>query len=111
VPAFDLRVEVFQQPRVLTVLGARVAGQLEEVELVRDRDRARQVREEDRARLERGDEDGVLAFVVAGDFGAELADARGDLRGREVNVADAGIAIYQARVSLYRWARRSISRL
>jgi len=110
---FDGRVEVLDQPGGVAVLLAAVAGQLDEVELVGDRDCARQVGNEDRARLERRDQDRVLAGVVARDLGAELANSLGDLGGREVDLADprVGRGGQLASVSLYRWARRSMSRL
>jgi hypothetical protein len=111
VPALDRRLQVLEQPGVLAVPLAAVAGQLEKVELVCDRDLAREVGQEDEARLQRRDEEGVLALVVAGDLGAELSDACGDLRGGEVDLSDTRIRLQLASVSLYRWARRSMSRL
>ena len=61
--------------------------------------------------LERGDEHRVPALVVAGDLDAELADARGDLCSGEIDLPDPRIGSQLASVSLYRWARRSMSRL
>ena len=58
---------------------AAVAGELDEVERVEDRDRAREVGDEDEARLQRRHEDRLAAGVVAGDLGAELPNARGKL--------------------------------
>ena len=78
--------------------------------MVRYRHGAREVREEDDARLQRRDEERLGSTVVPGDLVAELPDARMDLVGGEVDVADAGIA-RQANWSPYRWARRSTSRL
>ena len=78
-------------------LGAPVAGELDEVEAVQDRDGARKVGEEDEARLEGSDEDRLEASVVAGDLRAELAHARTELLRREVDVADSRIEIYDAR--------------
>jgi len=69
-------------------LRAAVAGELDEVERVRDRDRAREVGEEDEARLERADEQRLAAVEVARDLRAELRDARSQLVGREVDLAD-----------------------
>jgi hypothetical protein len=66
---------------------------------VRDRDRAREVGEEDEARLQQRDEEQVAAGVVAGDLGAQLADAALQLLGGEEDVADAGVQIYDARSS------------
>ncbi len=85
-PAADLRVEVLEQP---DAAAGAVRRELEEVELVRTFDRARQVGEKDEARLERRDEDGVRVAVVAIDLFAELADAAPDLLTREVDLADA----------------------
>jgi hypothetical protein len=62
-------------------LRAAVAGELDEVERVEDRDRPRKVRDEDEARLQRPDEDRFAAVVVARDLGAELANARRQLAG------------------------------
>jgi hypothetical protein len=59
VPAVDAHAEVLEQ----TYLSARpaavpvVGGQVDEVEVVDDRQRARKVGDEDERRLQRGDED------------------------------------------------------
>jgi hypothetical protein len=53
--------------------------------------RAREVGEEDDRSLQRRDEQRVAAGVVGGDVGGEPADAVGDLVGREVDLADAGL--------------------
>jgi hypothetical protein len=108
VAARDLDVEVLQQADAGPILVVR--GQLEEVELVRDGQRAGEVGQEDEARLERCDEERRLAFVVTGEVGAELADARVELLAPEVDVADAARR-QLARSSLYRSARRVMSRL
>jgi hypothetical protein len=92
VAALDRRVQVLDQPGRVAVLLAPVAGQLDEVELVRDRYCAREVGDEDGARLERRDQDGVLALEVARDLRAQLADARGDLRCGEVDLTDPGVS-------------------
>jgi hypothetical protein len=78
-------------------LGAPVAGELDEVEAVQDRDGAREIGEEDEARLEGADEDRLEAGVVARDLRAELADASTELLRREIDVADSRIEIYDAR--------------
>ena len=70
-------------------LGRAVAGELDEVERVRDRDRAREVGDERDARLERADEQRLAAGVVARDLGAELPHAGRDLARVEVDLADA----------------------
>jgi hypothetical protein len=74
---------------------AAVPGKLDEVERVRDRDRAREVGEEDEARLERPDEQRLTAVEVAGNLRAELRDTRGQLAGRKVDLADA--RVYETR--------------
>jgi hypothetical protein len=109
----DRRLEILDQPGGFAVVLATVAGELDEIELVRHGHGAREVGDEDRARLERRDQERVLARVVARDLGAELPDALGDLGGREVDLADTrvGRGGQLVRVSLYRWARRSMSRL
>jgi hypothetical protein len=88
-----------------------VARELEEVESVRDADGAGEVGDEHEARLERRDEEGLAAVVVAFELPAELADARVQLLPREVDVAEALAAAYDASSSRYRSARRSMSRL
>jgi hypothetical protein len=55
---------------------------------VQDRHGAREVGDEDETRLQRRDEDGLAAGEVARDLGAELPDARGELRPREVDLPD-----------------------
>jgi hypothetical protein len=67
---------------------ARIGRELEEVELVRDRERPREVGEEDGARLQRRDEERIPARVGDRDLGAELRDAGGDLLPREVDLPD-----------------------
>jgi hypothetical protein len=74
-------------------VGAVVAGELDEVDLVRDRDRARKVGEEDEARLEERDQQEVALGVVAGDLRAELVDAASQLLGREEDLADPGVCV------------------
>jgi hypothetical protein len=91
VAALDRRVEVLDQPGHVAVFLAAVPGQLDEVQLVRHGDRAREVGDEDRARLQRRDENGVLACVVSRDLLAELSYAVGDLRGGEVDLTDPGV--------------------
>jgi hypothetical protein len=111
VAALDRRVQVFDQPNARSPACAPVvAGERDEVERVRDRDRAREVGDEEDARLERGDEERLAAFVVARNRSPELGDARADLGGREVELPDA-VRAQLARSSLYRSARRWISRL
>jgi len=79
--------------------GAAVAGELDEVDLVEDRDRPREVGEEDDARLQRSDQEQLALGVVARDVGAELLDARPQFLGAEEDLADARIGGYDARSS------------
>jgi hypothetical protein len=60
---------------------APVAGKLDEIELMDQRDCAREVGEEEQGALERRDEQKIAIGVVGGDLGAELGDARLDLLG------------------------------
>jgi hypothetical protein len=60
---------------------------------VHDRERARQVGEEDEARLQTADQDRLAARVVLADLLAELLDARTDLVGGEVDLADPSVEI------------------
>jgi hypothetical protein len=90
--------------------GLAVPRELDEIELVRDRDRAREVGDEEERPFQRRDEDRVEALVVAGDLGAELGDARLDLLRGQVRLADLEAAVYWATSSRNRWARRSMSR-
>jgi hypothetical protein len=48
---------------------------------VQHRERPRKIGDEDQARFEQPDEYRLAPLVVAGDLGAELADARGQLAG------------------------------
>jgi hypothetical protein len=101
VAAADLDVEVLQEadPLVAAELAAALAGELHEVERVRDRDRAREVGDERHARLQRADEERLAAGVVAGELGAELAHARRDLGGVEVDRSDSLVADAQRGVT------------
>ena len=80
-------------------VGAVVAGELDEVDLVRGRDRTREVGQEDEARLQQRDEQQVAAGVVAGDVGAELADAGLQFLGCEKDLAYTRVGDYDARSS------------
>jgi hypothetical protein len=114
VPAGDLRVEVLEEPDagVAALVGAGgVARQLEEVEPVGNAKGARKIRDEDDARLEWRDEQRLAPLVIAPELTPKLADARVQLLAREVDLAEAGAAAYDASSSRYRSARRSMSRL
>jgi hypothetical protein len=114
VAARDLAVQVLEQTNagVPALVGAGgVAGELEEVEAVGDPQRTREVGDEDDARLQRCDEQRLTPVVVPLDLAAELGDARLQLLAREVDLAEAWAAAYDASSSRYRSARRSMSRL
>jgi hypothetical protein len=124
VPAVDARVQVLDEPdrRRAARLVRGVAGELDEVDVVEDRDRARQVGQEDEARLQGRDQERLPALVVGGDLGAQLGDTGGDLIGGEIDLADARIAFdagttgrsrirQEASFRPYRCPRRSMSRL
>ena len=114
VAAGDLRVEVLEQPDASMTAGVctrGVARQLDEVDLVRDVERTREIRQEDEARLQRGDEEGLAAVVVGRDLTAELSDPRLQLLTREVDLSEPRARPYDASSSRYRSARRSMSRL
>jgi hypothetical protein len=64
---------------VATHRGAVVAGELDEVEVVMNRDRAREVCDEGEARLQRADEQRLRRAVVGRDIPAEILDPRPDL--------------------------------
>jgi hypothetical protein len=110
----DLGVQVLQEAdaRVAARFGIRaVAGQLDEVDRVRDRQRARQVGEKDEAGLQRRDEQRLAPGVVACDLAAELGDPRRELLPRQVDLADRRGRRYDASSRRYRCAKRSRSRL
>jgi hypothetical protein len=113
VAAGDVAVEILQQPDapLAARVGTAVAGELDEVDAVGDRDCAAEVGEEDEARLQQADEDRFAADVVGRDLTAELADARRDLLRRQVDGTDSLVQLYDARSRWYRSARRSMSRL
>jgi len=69
--------------------GTAVAGELDEIELVYERDRTRQVGDEKQRTFERRDEQQIETGVVRGDLGTQFADPRLNLLGGEVGLADA----------------------
>jgi hypothetical protein len=92
VAAVDLVVEVLEEPdAVVTAVALPVTRQLDEVERVQDRERARQVADEGDRRLQRADEQRLEPVVVACDLRPDLADPRGELTGAEEDVADARV--------------------
>ena len=65
-----------------------VARERDEIELERERDRAREIGREDERTLQDADENRVATGVLAGDLAPESRDARGDFVPREVDLAD-----------------------
>ncbi len=95
-----------------TGVGAVVTGELDEVDLMGNRDRAGKIGQEDEARLQQGDQEQLAALVVFGDLRAELGDALSQLLGAEEDIPEEGVSSsYETRSSRYRWASRSMSRL
>jgi hypothetical protein len=87
----DAGVEVLQKADAgrLRAAGIAVVGcELDEVQVVQDRRRAREVGEKDEARLERRDEERLEAVVVGRDLSAELTDPAPNLVPAEVDLAD-----------------------
>jgi hypothetical protein len=110
----DLAIEVLEQADAAVPAGVgtgRVGRELEEVETMLDRQRAREIGQEDEARLQRRDQQRFAVEVITRDVFAELADARLQLLAREVDVAETALDGYDASSSRYRSARRSMSRL
>jgi hypothetical protein len=77
-------------------VGAVVAGELDEVDLVRDRNRAGEVGEEDEARLQQRDQQEVALGVVVGDLRPELVDTTAQLLRPQEDLADVGVRRYDA---------------
>jgi hypothetical protein len=110
VPPVDAQGQILQQPDLASAAAVSVvAGECNEIQVVDDRKSPGQVGDEDERRRQRRNEDRLAAVVVGGDLGSEFADPALDLLPREVDLPDPGIR-YEARSSLYRWARRSMSR-
>jgi hypothetical protein len=105
----DLDVEVLQEADAVVVRLA-VAGELDEVERVVDRDAARQVADERDARLQRPDEERLVPGVVPRELGADLADARGDLVRVEEDLADPFVSRRERRQDAFRSPKRAASR-
>jgi hypothetical protein len=91
--AGDLGIEVLQEPDPVAALA--VPRQLDEVERVVAAEPAREVADERDARLQRPDEQRLLAFVVPRQLGGQLADASADLVGVEEDLADALVELDQ----------------
>ena len=105
VAAADVAVEILDESHAALAAVERL--ELDEVQLVRKRHRAREIDGEDEAAAKRDDEHEVAAVVVARDLGAELACARKELARRQVGLARA----HEARSTRSRSASRSTSRL
>ena len=75
-------------------VGAVVAGELDEVDLVGDRDGTREVGQEDEAGLQQRQEQQLALGVVPCDLSAQLLDASPQLLGGEEDLADAGVGGY-----------------
>jgi hypothetical protein len=109
VTTLDLRVEVLQEANAVVVLA--VAGQLEEVERVVDRDRAREVADERDARLERADEQRFASRVFTRDLRPDLAYARADLEGVEEYLSDAVVVCRGGAQDAFWSPKRAASRM
>jgi hypothetical protein len=84
VPLGERGIDVLQQPHS-TLSAALVRCELDDVERVRDGERAGDVREEDDARLERRDQDRIEARVITRDLVAELGNPGSNLRAAEID--------------------------
>jgi len=82
----DGRVEILEQANPGTAAGAGVGRELQKIDLMRDRERPREIREEDDARLERRDEKWSSSLVSRRELLAELVDPAGDLLAGEVDL-------------------------
>jgi hypothetical protein len=94
VTPLDREAEVLEQADARVAAESRlrpVRGELDELQLVRYLELARQVGEEDDARLERGDENRRARAVLPRDLVRQLRDPLRDLILGEVPVADARV--------------------
>jgi hypothetical protein len=111
VPVGDRHIEVLEEADAAAdPLG--VCRQLDQVDPVDDRKRAREIGEEDHARLQRRHEQRLESGVVVDEELTELLYPGGDLHAGEIDLSDLTVVgrIYEASFSWYRWARRSMSR-
>jgi hypothetical protein len=69
--------------------GTAVACELDEIQLVDRRNRAREIGSEEERSLERRHEHEIAVGVISRDLGPELGDARLDLLLGEIGLADA----------------------
>ena len=108
VATLDLGVQVLEEPDAVVTLA--VAGDLDEVEVVVDRNGAREVAEKREARLERADEQGLPVPEVLRELGADLTDAPTDLVGIEEDFADSFVELCQRAQDAFRSPYRAASR-
>jgi hypothetical protein len=108
----DREVEILDQANLgLAAQRTVIPGEDDEVERMRDLDRAREVCQKDERALENGDEDGLAPCVIVRDLRPQLVDPCLDLVTGEIDLSDPRVErLYEARFSLYLWARRSKSR-
>jgi hypothetical protein len=112
-PPVDLHGQVLQEANALAPLllaVAAVAGELDEVEGVGDRQGARGVADEREARLQRADQQGIEPGVVLGNLPPQLGDSGRDLVCVEEDLGDSAVERYDAFRRPYRAASRSKSR-
>jgi hypothetical protein len=94
VAAVDTGVEILQQPdsrRLRPRRAAVVGGELDEVEVMKDGSRPREICEEDEARLQRRDEERLAPVVLRRDLGADLLYSALNLVPAEVDLADPSV--------------------
>jgi hypothetical protein len=108
----DREVEILDQANLgLAAEGAVIPSEDDEVERVGDLDRPREVGQEDERAFEDRDEDGLAVGVIGRDLRSQLLDPCPDLLTGEIDPSDPRVGrLYEARFSLYLWARRSKSR-
>jgi hypothetical protein len=108
VSPFDLHIEILQEADAFVVLA--VARELEEVEGMMDRRRAREVADEGDARLERPDEQRLLRRVVTRQLLPDLTNPSADLLRVEEDLADSLVAFCQRAQDAFRSPKRAASR-
>jgi hypothetical protein len=104
VTTLERRVGVLEQAHA-TIPPVRVRRELDYVEGVWDPKSAGEVGEKDDARLQRRDEHGIEARVLAADLRAKLGDACGDLVARQMDGAQ--LAVLGSLRDRHQDARRS----
>jgi hypothetical protein len=104
----DLRVEVLEEPDAL--LAPRVAGQLDKVEVVVNRDAPREVADEGDAAFQGADEQRLRPLELRRQLRAELADTCADLVRIEEDLADALVELDQRAQEAFRSPKRTARR-